>query len=198
MNTETKSRVNEQSATARMPFRHSSQPRRDVVDLISERRREANSLFQQFGSARTANEEFELAQIICEQIATQDAVDEEILFPAIWEADTRAMIVKAMEDHSHFRPIVAGVQQLEPGHLLLSAKIKILGYARARYLAQQEEDLIPLLRDTMTTVDRQRLGERMLAQTHKLEDVLGHRYGDTGERDQAVAVNQASRRAAAH
>ena len=143
----------------------------DAVQLLLADHHQLLHLFDEYDSlldtdAPKAQRE-ELAWMICTLLEVHSAIEEEILYPAARNrmADSRLVDVATIE-HASAHALLNEIEGMTASDALFDARITVLGAHVRMHIAQEENDLLPLL--VRSGTDMQALGRQLLQRRHEL------------------------------
>jgi hypothetical protein len=140
------------AATSRRP--------QDAIALLKADHREVKKMFQEFEKTEEDNEKVALAASICAALKVHTQIEEEIFYPAAYEAlDDDDLLDEAEVEHASAKDLIAQIEASSPAEPLYDAKVKVLGEYVDHHVQEEEKELFPECRDS--DMDLKALGEQM-------------------------------------
>lgn len=120
----------------------------DPEGLLDRYQRELSDLYAAFGAATGERERLRAAERICDLVATQCDVEDEILYPEAARRSARPdnRIRAAQMEGAFVRKIVAQIRSLPYDDRRLAGTLDVLRGYVTDYLDQQRADVLPRLR----------------------------------------------------
>ena len=113
----------------------------DVTEMLNTDHREVEALFTQFESTGS----YDVAMQICDELLRHATVEEEIVYPALAEAD-REIEQEAEEEHQEAEQLIEQIQAMEPGDPQLRDLMIRLKQAVQHHVEEEESQAWPKLR----------------------------------------------------
>ena len=113
----------------------------DVTEMLNTDHREVEALFAQFESTGS----YDVAMQICDELLRHATVEEEIVYPALAEAD-REIEQEAEEEHQEAERLIEQIQAMEPGDPQLRDLMIRLKQAVQHHVEEEESQAWPKLR----------------------------------------------------
>lgn len=140
------------------------QPRK-ATDPLRLDHRHFVQLFKQFKTldGNAFEKKSDLFRILMDHLAAHEAVEEEILYPALERgvpAAKRLSILEAREEHRIVMRLLMELAELGPEDAAFDAKMKVLADEVARHAREEERDLFPLF-NALPEEQRDRLARRL-------------------------------------
>ena len=131
----------------------SSRVTADSEGVLDRYQRELAELYAQFGSATGEKARRQAAERICQRVATQCDVEDEILYPEAARLAGRPdnRIRAAQMEGAFVRKIVAQIRSLPYDDRRLAGTLDVLKDYVTDYLEQQRADVLPRLRQGAQT-----------------------------------------------
>jgi hemerythrin superfamily protein len=146
-------------ATSRRP--------QDAIALLKADHREVKKMFQEFEKTEEDAEKQQLAERICAALTVHAQIEEEIFYPAAYEAlEEDDLLDEAEVEHASAKDLIAQIQSSSPSEPLFDAKVKVLGEYVDHHVQEEEKELFPECRDS--DMDLKGLGEQLKARKSEL------------------------------
>ena len=136
----------------------------DAIELLEADHREVQALFAEYERLVEAeasdDERQQLAEQICTLLTVHTTIEEEIFYPAARDAlDEPEQIDEAIVEHASAKDLIEQIESMDPSEELYDAKVKVLGEAIDHHVAEEENEMFPMLRES--ELDLESLGEQM-------------------------------------
>jgi len=146
-------------ATSRRP--------QDAVALLKADHREVKKMFQAFEKTESDDEKVALASRICAALKLHTQIEEEIFYPAAYDAlEDDDLLDEAEVEHASAKDLIAQIEASSPAEPLYDAKVKVLGEYVDHHVQEEEKELFPECRDS--DMDLKALGEQMRQRKEEL------------------------------
>ena len=168
MPTATKSRAKPKTG-ARSARKTASAARRpqDAIALLKADHKEAKAMFEQYEKTEGDAEKQALAMQICKALTVHARIEEEIFYPAAYEAlDDDDLLDEAEVEHASAKDLIAQIEASSPAEPLFDAKVKVLGEYINHHVEEEEGEMFPECRSS--DMDLKALGEQMRARKAEL------------------------------
>jgi len=114
--------------------------RPDAIALLKTDHRQVEKWFDEFESARSASRRQTLATSICTALRMHTILEEEIFYPAFFEATGDADIHhEALVEHDGAKKLIAEIEQGGPGDDYFVAKVNVLGEMIRHHVREEEK-----------------------------------------------------------
>jgi hemerythrin superfamily protein len=156
------------SRSTRQTKRAAAKPM-DAIRLLKEDHKQVKQWFQRFDKSDDDNEKQELANQICEALTLHAQIEEEIFYPAAYDAldeDGDDLVDEANVEHDTAKNLIAEIQEMSVGEPLFDAKVKVLGEYIDHHVQEEENELFPECKDA--GMDLKALGEALAARKAEL------------------------------
>jgi len=156
---------------------HSSGPARsqDAIQLLKADHAEVSKMFDKYENGRlSAERKHDLALQICAVLTIHAQIEEEILYPAAREVETREtepMLDEAEVEHGSVKDLVAEIEGASPGDELFDARVKVLGEYVKHHVKEEEGELFPKIKKTK--LDLEEIGSRLAQRKEELAAEMG-------------------------
>jgi hemerythrin superfamily protein len=152
----------------------------DAIDLLVEQHRLLEEQLEHLVSAPDDETRRPALAEVGDHLGVHVASEEEVFYPAVRAQRTKDDLLESLEEHLSLKRLLADLLQLEAGSETFEPKCKVLREQAVHHHKEEEEHLFPEVREMMDAVDRERLGEEMLA--------LQRRMRHEGEPREVIAV----------
>ena len=147
------------SRTSRKTAAAAKRPQ-DAIALLKADHREVKALFSQFEKTEGDDQKLALAQQICAALTVHAQIEEEIFYPAAYEAlDDDDLLDEAEVEHASAKDLIAQIEARTPAEPLFAAKVKVLGEYVDHHVQEEEGEMFPECRSS--EMDLKALGEQL-------------------------------------
>jgi hemerythrin-like domain-containing protein len=154
------------SREGRRTARQKSKPQ-DALQLLREDHREVQQWFKAFEKTDDDAEKQRLAAAICSALVVHAQIEEEIFYPAAYDAlEDNDLLDEAEVEHQSAKQLIAEIAAMRVGEALFDAKVKVLGEYVNHHIREEENELFPECRDS--DMDLKALGTAMQARKQEL------------------------------
>lgn len=139
----------------------------DAIALLKADHREVKAMFQEFEKVEEDEKKQDLATRICAALKVHTQIEEEIFYPAAYDAiEDDDLLDEAEVEHASAKELIAQIEASSPSEPLYDAKVKVLGEYVDHHVQEEEKELFPECRDS--DMDLKALGEQMKARKEEL------------------------------
>lgn len=144
----------------------------DAIKLLKDDHKEVKGWFEEFDKTDDDARKQELADKICMALTVHATIEEEIFYPAAYEAlDDDDLLDEAEVEHASAKALIAEIQGSQVGEPLFDAKVTVLGEYIDHHVQEEEKELFPECR--ASDMDLKALGEQLAARKAELMAALG-------------------------
>ena len=106
-----------------------------------------------------------------QELTVHEAIEEEILYPALIEfAKTKDITLEAYEEHHVVDTILAELEQTPVDDETWAAKLTVMKENLEHHIEEEEDDMFKKARQVMDEAELEELGERMNARKAELKE----------------------------
>ncbi len=139
----------------------------DAIALLKADHREVKALFSKYEKTEADEEKQALAQQICAALTVHAQIEEEIFYPAAYEAlDDDDLLDEAEVEHASAKDLIAQIEASTPAEPLFDAKVKVLGEYIDHHVKEEEGEMFPECRSS--DMDLKALGEQLRSRKAEL------------------------------
>lgn len=163
-----KARAKSGSRTTRRAAAATKRPQ-DAIALLKADHKEVDAMFKAFEKTDDDSKKQDLARNICKALTVHAQIEEEIFYPAAYDAldaDGDDLLDEAEVEHASAKALIAEIEAMNVGEPLFDAKVKVLGEYIAHHVKEEETELFPECRDA--NMDMKALGLALAARKHQL------------------------------
>jgi hemerythrin superfamily protein len=170
MATATKSRAKPKTGSRSTRKSTAAQKRpADAIKLLKDDHKQVKAWFTAFDKTEDDAEKQELANQICQALTVHAQIEEEIFYPAAYDAldeEGDDMLDEAEVEHASAKELIAQIQASKVGEPLFDAKVTVLGEYINHHVEEEEGELFPECRSS--GMDLKALGEQLAARKAEL------------------------------
>lgn len=163
-----KARPKKGSRTTRRTTAGSKRPQ-DAIALLKADHKEVDAMFKAFEKTDDDAKKQELATRICQALTVHAQIEEEIFYPAAYDAfdeEGDDLVDEAQVEHASAKALIAEIEAMSVGEPLFDAKVKVLGEYIKHHVEEEEKEMFPECRDA--GMDLKGLGEQLAARKAEL------------------------------
>jgi hemerythrin superfamily protein len=139
----------------------------DAIKLLKEDHKEVKAWFEEFDKTDDDARKQELADKICLALTVHTQIEEEIFYPAAYDAlDDDDLLDEAEIEHASAKALIAEIEASGVGEPLFDARVTVLGEYVTHHVEEEESELFPECRTS--DMDLKALGEQMAARKAEL------------------------------
>ena len=143
----------------------------DVLDLLTAQHTEVDALFEKLESDE--GDRAALFMQLADKLAAHATVEEKIFYPAAMAKETEELLHESVEEHLEIKRVLADLLTMRIDEDTFKAKLSVLKEDVAHHAHEEEEkELFPKLRKSMSADERAALGNECLAMFEQL--MQGH------------------------
>jgi len=134
----------------------------DAIALLKADHKEVKGWFDQFDKTESNAKKQELADKICKALTVHAQIEEEIFYPAAYDAldeEGDDMLDEAEVEHASAKELIAQIEASSVGEPLFDAKVTVLGEYIAHHVEEEEKELFPECRSS--SMDLKELGHKL-------------------------------------
>jgi hemerythrin superfamily protein len=155
--------------TARAKSSRASTSRQDAISLLKADHRQVEQWFEQFESSRSESKKSELAERICQALTVHASIEEEIFYPAFYEAtQEKSLHHEAEIEHEGARNLIEQIKSSGPSDDYFDAKVKVLSEMIKHHVREEEKRAGMFAKAREADMDLDALGEQLAARKAQL------------------------------
>jgi hypothetical protein len=154
--------------------RRSAPSRRDALTLLKEDHRRVEALFESFEKARSEDRKRSLATEICSALRIHAQIEEEIFYPAFYEATQEEDLHhEAIIEHDGAKKLIAEIESSSPGDEYFEARVTVLSEMIRHHVREEEKRDGLFGKSRSSGMDLAEIGERLAERKSQLESEPG-------------------------
>ena len=141
----------------------------DAIKLLKDDHKEVKAWFAEFDKTDDDAKKQDLADKICKALTVHAQIEEEIFYPAAYDAldqDGDDLLDEAEVEHASAKELIAQIEASKVGEPLFDAKVTVLGEYIDHHVEEEEGELFPECRDS--SMDLKDLGVQLAARKAEL------------------------------
>jgi hemerythrin superfamily protein len=141
----------------------------DAITLLKADHRQVEGWFSQFEKTRSSERKKQLADSICKALKVHTMIEEEIFYPAFYEAtEEKSLHHEAEVEHEGAKKLIAQIKDSSPQDDYFDAKVKVLSEMIKHHVREEEkrDGMFPKARQS--GMDLKALGEQLAARKAQL------------------------------
>jgi hemerythrin superfamily protein len=165
---QSRARPKKGSRTTRRTATASKRPQ-DAIALLKADHKEVDAMFKAYEKTDDDSEKQKLATNICKALTVHAQIEEEIFYPAAYDAfdeEGDDLVDEAQVEHASAKALIAEIEAMQVGEPLFDAKVKVLGEYIKHHVEEEETEMFPECRDA--GMDLKALGQQLLARKEEL------------------------------
>ena len=139
----------------------------NALVLLKQDHGNVDNLFRDYESAPVTDHAGRRRTVdhIIEQLSVHAAIEEQLFYPAVRAAVAGAedVTLESLEEHHIVKWVLSELEKLSPAEERFHAKVTVLIENVRHHVQEEEDDLFPKVRDTMSVQELEELGEAMEA-----------------------------------
>jgi hemerythrin superfamily protein len=146
----------------------------DAIALLKSDHREVEGWFEDFKKARADSRKQELANKICEALRVHAAIEEEIFYPAFYEATQEDDLYhEAQVEHDGAKNLIAKIEKSDPGDELFDAQVNVLSEMIRHHVREEEKRDGMFAKARQSDMDLDEIGQQLQARKAELKNGAG-------------------------
>lgn len=139
----------------------------DAIKLLKDDHKEVKGWFKEFDRTDDDARKQELADMICRALTVHATIEEEIFYPAAYEAlEDDDLLDEAEVEHASAKALISEIESSSVGEPLFDARVTVLGEYIDHHVEEEEKELFPECR--ASDMDLKALGQQLAARKAEL------------------------------
>lgn len=135
----------------------------NVVELLSDQHRRAESLFEQYERATDPATKARTAREVIVLLSKHSGVEEMDVYPVIKNELSEPSADSLTHEHQDLKQILADIEKLEPGSAAMDQKMAEAKATVAEHVVEEERDVFPRMQQELGAERMNELGEKVLS-----------------------------------
>ena len=136
----------------------------DILDLIEKYHRRVETLFADIERAEDMQKLYECFNQLSTEISLHAATEQQTLFPAIRnQQNIEQLAAKAQARYHTTEQMLEEIESFSPTSVEFRQKIQQLHQIIRQYVQEEEQFVLPLVRDRLSQSEREQLGKNFAA-----------------------------------
>ena len=141
-----------------------------AIALLKADHRQVETWFEQFEKARSDDRKRDLATNICNALRVHSAIEEEIFYPAFYEATREEDLHhEAIIEHDGARKLIAEIESSGPDEEFYDARVTVLSEMIKHHVKEEEQRDGMFAKARASKMDLQQLGQQLKARKQELK-----------------------------
>ncbi len=141
----------------------------DAIALLKADHRQVEEWFEQFEKSRLDSKKSELAQKICQALTVHTMIEEEIFYPAFYEAtEEKSIHHEAEVEHDGAKKLIAKIKGSGPDDEYFDARVTVLSEMIKHHVREEEKRDGMFGKARESDMDLKALGEQLAARKAQL------------------------------
>jgi hemerythrin superfamily protein len=150
--------------------RRRSPARTDAISLLKNDHRQVETWFEQFEKARSDDRKRDLATNICNALRVHAAIEEEIFYPAFYDATREEDLHhEAIIEHDGAKKLIAEIESSGPDDDFYDARVSVLSEMIKHHVKEEEQRDGMFAKARGSGMDLISLGEQLAERKRELE-----------------------------
>jgi hemerythrin superfamily protein len=142
----------------------------DAIALLKADHRQVEDWFEEFESARGDGRKQDLASKICEALTVHATIEEEIFYPAFFEAtEEEDLYNEAQVEHDGAKYLIQKIQSAGPNDELFDAQVKVLSEMVKHHVREEEKRDGMFAKARQSDLDLDELGAQLASRKAELQ-----------------------------
>ena len=173
--TATRTRTASKSAPRRATARRGNgAARSNAIAVLKADHREVEQMFENFEKARGDDRKKNLATRICNSLRVHSGIEEEIFYPAFYEATQEEDLHnEAIIEHDGVKKLIAEIESSGPGDNFFDARVKVLSEMVKHHVNEEEQRGGLFSKARESDMDLAEIGEKLATRKAELESQSG-------------------------
>jgi hemerythrin superfamily protein len=156
--------------TATRTSRRGAQARSDAIALLKADHRQVEGWFEMFERARGDDRKRDLATKICNALRVHTQIEEEIFYPAFYEATQEEDLHhEAIVEHDGAKKLIAEIESTGPDDELYDARVSVLSEMIKHHVKEEEQRDGMFAKARSSDMDLVAIGERLAERKAEIE-----------------------------
>jgi hemerythrin superfamily protein len=150
---------------------------KDATQILMTDHKKVSKIFADYEKVSAGNiaRKQALAKMACDELTVHAQVEEELLYPALYEAFKKSdddLVDEAEVEHGTIKQLIATLQASDPSDRLFDANMTVLAEYVKHHVKEEETEIFPKARKSRA-LDLKRMGEEIAARKVQLMEEMG-------------------------
>jgi hemerythrin superfamily protein len=151
--------------------------RKDATQILAEDHKKVSKIFAEFEKIKDkdSSRKQELVKTACDELTVHAQVEEEIFYPALYEAfkgKNDDLVDEAEVEHGTIKQLIATLQSSDPDDRLYDANFIVLSEYVKHHVKEEQDEIFPKARKAKS-LDLKQMGDEISARKAKLMEERG-------------------------
>ena len=137
----------------------------DAIALLKADHRTVEQLFTRYEQtgARAYAAKRQVVDRIIKELSVHSAIEEQIFYPAVKHVlqETEEQVLESLEEHRLVKIMLAELEDMDPKDERFDAKVTVLMENVRHHVKEEEDEMFPTVRNSVTAASLRELGETM-------------------------------------
>jgi hemerythrin superfamily protein len=136
----------------------------DAIGVIKRDHQSVEQLFRRFERTRNEAERKRIADRMVRELSIHAAIEEQLVYPALRRMANGQVpeVLHALEQHHFAKVALAEIERLDAADERFEPKVRVLIENVRRHVEEEERDLLPAMKRTLSPDDLRSLGDALL------------------------------------
>ena len=151
----------------------------DAIAMLKADHRQVEGWFEEFEAAGSHSRKQELVNQICEALRVHTTLEEEMFYPAFYEAtEEEELHHEALVEHDGAKYLIGKIEASGPGNELFVAQVKVLSEMIKHHVNEEEKRDGMFAKARESEMDLEAIGHRLQARKAELRGKKGPKLVD--------------------
>jgi hemerythrin superfamily protein len=151
--------------------------RQDATQILTADHKKVSKIFAEFEKVKDADSARKqaLVKMACDELTVHAQVEEEIFYPALYEAFKEkddALVDEAEVEHGSIKRLIATLQSSDADDRLYDANVTVLSEYVKHHVKEEQDEIFPKARKARA-LDLQQMGDEINTRKAQLMEELG-------------------------
>ena len=135
----------------------------DAIKVTKDDHRKVEGLFGKFQEAgpKAYKTKQRLAERITKELSVHASIEEQVLYPALQQANGKGQVNEALHEHQEVKEALAQLEKMTPEDPAFDQTMKTVIEDVTHHAKEEEREMLPKLREALSKKELEELGERM-------------------------------------
>ncbi len=151
--------------------------RQDAIQILTADHKQVSRIFAEFEKVKDKDNARKqaLVKMACDELTVHAQVEEEIFYPALYEAFREkddALVDEAEVEHGTIKQLIATLQSSDPADRLYDANMTVLTEYVKHHVTEEQGEIFPKARKSRV-LDLKQMGEEIASRKAQLMEEMG-------------------------